>query len=130
VRLDPQAKYYALLADMQEKNRNWLHHAVDSYMKALELGGPDPRIESALARLKRRMEGGAAESSHGAAERSSRHRPDGAQAGDSAAAGPPPPAAGSSAVAGTSDDPVFDAGDAGDIDPDDTQVGRWLRRRP
>jgi tetratricopeptide (TPR) repeat protein len=60
VRIDPQAKYFALLGELQEKNQHWLRHAADSYTRALELGGPDPRIEENLARVFRRLEGGAA----------------------------------------------------------------------
>jgi hypothetical protein len=56
VRIDPQAKYYVLLADLQTKNDLWLRHAADSYSRALELGGPDPQVEESLARVQRRME--------------------------------------------------------------------------
>jgi hypothetical protein len=56
VRMDPQAKYYMLLGELQTRNEHWLRHAVDSYEKVLELGGPDPQVEEALARVRRRME--------------------------------------------------------------------------
>jgi tetratricopeptide (TPR) repeat protein len=55
VRLDPQAKYYLQLAELQTKNEHWLRHAADSYQRVLELGGPDPQVEEALARVRRRM---------------------------------------------------------------------------
>lgn len=56
VRIDPQAKYYQLLAELQAKNELWLRHAAESYEKVLELGGPDVQVEDALARVRRRME--------------------------------------------------------------------------
>jgi hypothetical protein len=56
VRLDPQAKYYLLLAELQTKNELWLRHAADSYERVLELGGPEAQVEEALARVRRRME--------------------------------------------------------------------------
>ena len=56
VRMDPQAKYYLLLAELQTKNEHWLRHAVASYERVLELGGPEPQVEEALARVRRRME--------------------------------------------------------------------------
>jgi tetratricopeptide (TPR) repeat protein len=56
VRIDPQAKYFVLLAEIQVKNDLWLRHAAESYTRALELGGPDPRVEEALERVRRRME--------------------------------------------------------------------------
>jgi hypothetical protein len=55
VRIDPQAKYYALLGDLQTRNPNWLRHAVESYARALEIGGPDPQVEEAMARVRQRM---------------------------------------------------------------------------
>jgi curved DNA-binding protein CbpA len=55
VRIDPQAKYYALLGDLQTRNPNWLRHAADSYARALEIGGPDPQVEEAMARVRQRM---------------------------------------------------------------------------
>jgi hypothetical protein len=55
VRIDPQAKYYALLGDLQTRNENWLRHADDSYARALEIGGPDPQVEEAMARVRQRM---------------------------------------------------------------------------
>ncbi len=60
VRIDPQAKYYVALAELQVKNDLWLRHAADSYARALELGGPDSRVEEALQRVRRRMDGIAA----------------------------------------------------------------------
>jgi curved DNA-binding protein CbpA len=57
VRWDPQADYYALLAQAQAKNPNWLYHALDSYKKALEIGGSNPVIEAALRRLEARISG-------------------------------------------------------------------------
>jgi tetratricopeptide (TPR) repeat protein len=59
-RIDPQAKYYVLLAELQAKNAHWLRHAADSYVRALELGGPDPKIDEALARVRQRMADAAA----------------------------------------------------------------------
>src|SRR5258708_11654392 len=56
VRIDPQAKYYVTLAEAQTKNRHWLRHAADSYVKALELGGPDSQVEEALAAVRQRMD--------------------------------------------------------------------------
>jgi hypothetical protein len=55
VRIDPQAKYYVTLAEAQTKNRHWLRHAADSYVKALELGGPDSQVEEALAGVRQQM---------------------------------------------------------------------------
>jgi hypothetical protein len=51
VRIDPQAKYYVLLGDLQTRNQNWLRHAADSYARALEIGGPDAQVEEAMARV-------------------------------------------------------------------------------
>ncbi len=56
VRVDPQAKYYLLLAELLTKNEHWLRQAADSYERVLELGGPEPQVEEALARVRRRME--------------------------------------------------------------------------
>jgi curved DNA-binding protein CbpA len=56
VRIDPQAKYYALLGDLQTRNQNWLRHAADSYARALEIGGPDPDVEAAMARVRRHID--------------------------------------------------------------------------
>jgi tetratricopeptide (TPR) repeat protein len=55
VRIDPQAKYYLLLAQLQSKNEHWLRHAVESYHRVLELGGPDPEVEKALQRTEHRL---------------------------------------------------------------------------
>src|ERR1700687_4389674 len=55
VRLDPQAKYFVLLGDLQTRNQNWLRHAADSYARALEIGGPDPQVEEAMARVRQSM---------------------------------------------------------------------------
>jgi tetratricopeptide (TPR) repeat protein len=55
VRIDPQAKYYVLLGDLQTRNQNWLRQAVDSYARALEIGGPDPQVEEAMARVRQQM---------------------------------------------------------------------------
>lgn len=89
VRIDPQAKYFALLGELQEKNQLWLRHAADSYTRALELGGPDRQVEESLARVFRRLEGGAAPPAHPG---TSRRRPGAAGSpGDLAA---PPDAAG------------------------------------
>jgi hypothetical protein len=55
VRIDPQAKYYALLGDVQSRNQNWLRHAAESYARALEIGGPDPSVEEAMTRVHQRM---------------------------------------------------------------------------
>jgi tetratricopeptide (TPR) repeat protein len=68
VRVDPQPEYYALLGDMQAKNVFWLRHAAESYAKALQLGGPDPKVAAALERVRERMaegEAGPAEGSGG-----------------------------------------------------------------
>jgi hypothetical protein len=56
VRVDPQAKYYLLLAELLTKNEHWLRQAADSYERVLELGGPEPQVEEALVRVRRRME--------------------------------------------------------------------------
>jgi curved DNA-binding protein CbpA len=55
VRIDPQAKYFVLLGDLQARNRNWLRHATESYARALEIGGPDPQVEEALVRVRQRI---------------------------------------------------------------------------
>lgn len=55
VRIDPQAKYFVLLGDLQTRNQNWLRHAVESYARALEIGGPDPQVEDAILRIRQRM---------------------------------------------------------------------------
>jgi tetratricopeptide (TPR) repeat protein len=55
VRIDPQAKYFVLLGDLQTRNQNWLRHAVESYARALEIGGPDPQVEEAMLRVRQRM---------------------------------------------------------------------------
>ncbi len=55
VRIDPQAKYFVLLGDLQTRNQNWLRHAVESYARALEIGGPDPQVEEAILRVRQRM---------------------------------------------------------------------------
>jgi tetratricopeptide (TPR) repeat protein len=55
VRIDPQAKYFALLGDLQTRNQHWLRHALDSYARALEIGGPDPQVEEAILRVRQRM---------------------------------------------------------------------------
>jgi curved DNA-binding protein CbpA len=54
-RIDPQAKYFVLLGDLQTRNHNWLRHAADSYARALEIGGPDPQVEEAMVRVRQRM---------------------------------------------------------------------------
>ena len=55
VRIDPQAKYFVLLGDLQTRNQHWLRHAVESYARALEIGGPDPQVEEAILRVRQRM---------------------------------------------------------------------------
>ncbi|MBV8200072.1 MAG: DnaJ domain-containing protein, partial [Acidobacteria bacterium] len=55
VRIDPQAKYFVLLGDLQTRNQNWLRQAADSYARALEIGGPDPQVEAAMARVRQRL---------------------------------------------------------------------------
>ncbi|HXO43589.1 MAG TPA: DnaJ domain-containing protein [Thermoanaerobaculia bacterium] len=55
VRIDPQAKYFVLLGDLQTRNQHWLRHALDSYARALEIGGPDPQVEEAILRVRQRM---------------------------------------------------------------------------
>ncbi|HLW79463.1 MAG TPA: DnaJ domain-containing protein [Terriglobia bacterium] len=52
-RIDPQAKYFVLLGDLQTRNQNWLRHAADSYARALEIGGPDAQVEQSMARVQR-----------------------------------------------------------------------------
>ena len=54
-RIDPQAKYFVLLGDLQTRNQNWLRHAADSYARALEIGGPDAQVEESMARVHRIM---------------------------------------------------------------------------
>lgn len=36
VQADPRPEYHALMAEVQQRNPKWLHHAVDSYRKALQ----------------------------------------------------------------------------------------------
>jgi len=55
VRIDPQAKYFVLLGDLQTRNQHWLRHAVESYARALEIGGPDPQVVEANLRVRQRM---------------------------------------------------------------------------
>src|ERR1700720_682897 len=55
VRIDPQAKYFVLLGDLQTRNQHWLRHALDSYARALEIAGPDPQVEEAILRVRQRM---------------------------------------------------------------------------
>jgi tetratricopeptide (TPR) repeat protein len=55
VRIDPQAKYFVLLGDLQIRNQNWLRNAADSYARALEIGGPDPMVEEAMVRVRQRI---------------------------------------------------------------------------
>lgn len=55
VRYDPQAEYYALLAEAQSRNPHWLRHAVESFRKALELDGDDPDIRLRLAQVLEEM---------------------------------------------------------------------------
>jgi tetratricopeptide (TPR) repeat protein len=57
VRWDPKAEYYALLGQVQSKNEMWLHHAAESYRRALELGGSNPTVEAALQKVEERMSG-------------------------------------------------------------------------
>jgi curved DNA-binding protein CbpA len=83
-RIDPQAKYYVLLADLQAKNVHWLRHAADSYVRALELGGPDPKIDEALAGVRQRM----ADAAAGIVTR----EPEPAAAGNGSKPAAPPPA--------------------------------------
>jgi tetratricopeptide (TPR) repeat protein len=51
VQAHPQAEYFLRLAEAQAKNPNWVRQAVDSYQKAIALGGDDPRVRTALGRL-------------------------------------------------------------------------------
>ena len=51
VRVDPQAKYYLLLARCQTRNPKWIQKAVASYGRALQLAGDDLEIRLELARL-------------------------------------------------------------------------------
>src|SRR5580693_2526748 len=55
VRIDPRAEYFALLGELQAKNARWLHHAAESYRRALALGGANPTLEAALQRIQDRM---------------------------------------------------------------------------
>jgi len=92
VRLDPQAKYYVLLGDLQMRNHHWLRHAVDSYARALELGGPDTQVEEALARVRQRMADLAAGVAPADLDRVAAERGNGgAKAGQAAAAERRPP---------------------------------------
>ncbi len=149
VRIDPQAKYFARLAELQERNVRWLHQAADCYSRALELGGPDPQIEDALARVQRRI----ANRDQGDAARRQADAAD-PRAGGAAAPGGgfgDPLSGGSAGSAGTSggapgdganahsgasrspnrmpSDGVWDTEEPGDPG-DDTQVDRWLHRGP
>ncbi|HVT59821.1 MAG TPA: DnaJ domain-containing protein [Thermoanaerobaculia bacterium] len=54
-RIDPQARYFALLGELQAKNVHWLRHAAESYARALQLGGPDPKVEAALLRVREKL---------------------------------------------------------------------------
>ncbi len=57
-RIHPRAEYFALLGELQAKNVNWLHHAAESLNRALELGGTNWEIESALKRVREEIAGG------------------------------------------------------------------------
>ena len=88
VRIDPQAKYFVLLGDLQTRNQHWLRHAAESYARALEIGGPDPQVEEAILRVRQRMTDIAA----GIAPREE-GRAAGAAAGNGASLAQAPPAA-------------------------------------
>lgn len=88
VRLDPQAKYFVLLGDLQTRNQNWLRHAADSYARALEIGGPDPQVEEAMARVRQSMADIAAGIAPREAGRATGALAAGAAAGNGAKAGP------------------------------------------
>jgi curved DNA-binding protein CbpA len=126
VRIDPQAKYFARLAELQEKNARWLHQAIDSYTRALELGGPDPQLEEALARLQRRMQSGGRLAGEGApGDPYGDRQPTGAEA-------IPPATPHTGFGAGTSHGERAaertEIEEALEPDGDDTQVDRWLHR--
>src|ERR1700674_1361290 len=88
VRLDPQAKYFVLLRDLQTRNQNWLRHAADSYARALEIGGPDPQVEEAMARVRQSMADIAAGIAPREVGRATGALAAGAAAGNGAKAGP------------------------------------------
>jgi curved DNA-binding protein CbpA len=88
VRLDPQAKYFVLLGDLQTRNQNWLRHAADSYARALEIGGPDPQVEEAMARVRQSIADVAAGIAPRDSGRAAASPPAGAAAGNGAQSGP------------------------------------------
>jgi tetratricopeptide (TPR) repeat protein len=51
VRVDPQAKYYVLLARCQARNPNWMQKAIATYGRAMQLSGQDLQIRLELAQL-------------------------------------------------------------------------------
>ncbi len=56
VRLDPQARYFALLGQAQAKNPRWFRHALGNYKQAAELDPDDAGIRAAFGELLERME--------------------------------------------------------------------------
>lgn len=58
VRIDPRAEYHALLGQLEAKNPLWLRRAEQNLERALELGGPDTALASALTRVRQLIAGG------------------------------------------------------------------------
>ncbi|MEO1370407.1 MAG: DnaJ domain-containing protein, partial [Acidobacteriota bacterium] len=56
VRIDPQAKYFAMLGQAQAKNPNWRHHAFESYRKATELSPDNAGYHLAFAKVCEKLE--------------------------------------------------------------------------
>ncbi len=55
LQVDRRPEYYALLAEVQKKNPNWLHHAVDSLREALNLAPDDLAYRRSLGELYEEM---------------------------------------------------------------------------
>ncbi|MEM1179628.1 MAG: DnaJ domain-containing protein, partial [Acidobacteriota bacterium] len=64
VRIDPQAKYFAMLGQAQAKNPNWRRHAAESYRQATELAPDNAGYHLAFAKLLERLEEFAAAKEH------------------------------------------------------------------
>jgi curved DNA-binding protein CbpA len=60
-RIDPRPEYYALLGQLEAKNPHWLRLAEDNLARALELGGPNPGLETALAHVREQKAAAAGE---------------------------------------------------------------------
>lgn len=56
VKADPQAEHYALMAEVQQHNPKWLHHAADSYRQAIQLAPDNVSYRLALGELFERLE--------------------------------------------------------------------------